>query len=151
MLALRVSRSHPINRWRNEMDRLFENGFEGFPKWKPEVRFAPAFPPVNVWEDAENIYLEAELPGFKLDDLELQIMGDELTIKGERQEVREDDVPYHRKERTAGCFSRVFHMPVEVDADKAKATLSDGVLLITMPKTEQAKPRKVEVKALPGG
>lgn len=150
MLALQVNRSHPSNRWRNEMDRLFENTFEGFPKWRPEAGFASAFPPVNVWEDAENIYVEAELPGFKLDDLELQIMGDELTIKGERQVVREDDVSYHRKERTKGCFSRDFQMPVEVDADNTKATLSDGVLLITIPKTEQAKPRKVEVKALPG-
>ena len=149
MLALRVNRLLPVNRLRSEMDRLFENAFEGFPRLRHEAWFAPSFPPVNVWEDADNVYVEVELPGFKADDLELLIMGDELTIKGERQDVRENDVSYHRKERSVGCFSRVFRLPVDVDADKVKATLSDGVLTVTVPKTGQAKPRKVEVKVLP--
>ena len=110
--------------------------------------FAPAFPAVNAWEDADNVYVEAELPGLKLDDIELFVVGDELTVKGERRHVDEEDVSYHRKERGTGCFSRVFRLPVGVDADKVEAALRDGVLTVTMPKAAEAKPRKVEVKAL---
>lgn len=147
MLALRVNGSHPIYRLRNEMDRLFDDAFQGFPRRTPGRWLAPSFPAVNVWEDADNVYLEAELPGLKLDDIELFIMGDELTIKGERRHVDEEEVAYHRKERGTGCFSRVFRLPVGVDADKVEATLRDGVLAVTMPKAAEAKPCKVEVKA----
>ena len=149
MLALRVNGSHPINRLRDEMDHLFENVFEGFPRLTRDAWFAPTFPPVNVWEDTENVYVEAELPGLKVDDIELLIMGDELTIKGECKDVCRDEGLCHRKERGTGSFSRAFCLPVGVDAEKVKATLRDGVLTVTMPKAEEAKPRKVEVKALP--
>ena len=148
MLAIRVNGSHPINRLRGEMDRLFENAFEGFPRLTRDAWFAPTFPAVNVWEDADNVYAEAELPGLKLVDIELLVMDDELTIKGERKDVCEDEVSYHRKERGAGSFGRAFRLPVGVDAEKVEATLRDGVLTVTMPKAEEAKPRKIEVKAL---
>ncbi len=149
MLALRVNGSHSINRLRSEMDRLFDSAFEGFPRLTRDAWFAPTSPAVNVWEDTDNVYAEAELPGLKLDDIELLVMGDELTIKGERKDVCEDEVSYHRKERGAGSFNRVFRLPVGVDAEKVEATLRDGVLTVTMPKADEAKPRKIEVKTLP--
>lgn len=149
MLALRVNGSHPINRLRREMDRLFEGSFEGFPRLTRDMWSASAFPAVNVWEDADHIYIEAELPGFRLEDLELLVMGDELTIKGERKDVVDDNVTYHRRERSTDSFSRVWRLPVEVDAVGVEATLRDGVLTVTLPKGEQAKPRKIEVKAVP--
>jgi len=148
-LALRVNGSHSINRLRSVMDRLFDSAFEGYPQLTRDVWFAPTFPTVNVWEDTDNVYAEAELPGLKLDDIELLVMGDELTIKGERKDVCEDEVSYHRKERDAGYFNRVFRLPVGVDAEKVEATLRDGVLTVTMPKADEAKPRKIEVKTFP--
>ena len=147
MLALRVNGSHPINRMRGEMDRLLENVFEGIPRLMRDG-LSPTFPAVNVWEDTDNVYVEVELPGLKLDDIELLVMGDELTIKGERKDVCEDDVSYHRQERATGSFGRVFRLPAGVDAEKVEATLRNGVLTVTMPKAEEAKPRKIEVKTL---
>ena len=154
MLALRVNGSRPINRLRGEMDRLFDSALTGFPRFTRDAWFAPTaptFPAVNVWEDRDNLYVEAELPGLQLDDIELLVMGDELTIKGERKEVCEDGVSCHRKERGGGSFGRVFRLPVGVDAEKVEAMLCDGVLTVTMPKAEKAKPRKINVtvKALP--
>ena len=122
------------------MDRLFDDAFRGFPMRAPGGWFAPSFPAVNVWEDAESVYVEAELPGLKLDDLELAVMGDELTIKGERKHVDDEDVAYHRKERGTGCFSRVFRLPVGVNADKVEASLRDGILTVTLPKAAEATP-----------
>jgi HSP20 family protein len=149
MVTVRVNRSHPINRLRGEFDRLFEQAVEGFPRVGRSPWLAPTFPAVNVWEDEENVYAEAELPGVKLDDIELFVVGDQLTIKGERRVVNDDDVSYLRKERGTGSFARELSLPVAVDSGQVEATLRDGVLTVTLPKAEEAKPRKVEVKALP--
>ena len=149
MLARRINGSHPINRLRGEMEGLFDDMFEGLPRMTFGTLPAPAFPALNVWEDSDNVYVEAELPGFKLDDIELLITGDELTIKGERKDASGEDDTYHRRERGTGCFSRLLRLPVDVTADDVAATLRNGVLLVTMPKAEEARPHKVEVKALP--
>ncbi len=149
MLARRINGSQPSNRLRGEMDCLFDDVFEGFPRMTFGTLLAPVFPALNVWEDSDNVFVEAELPGLELDDIELLITGDELTIKGERKDAGGEDHTYHRRERAAGCFSRVLRLPVDVKADDVAATLRDGVLLVTMPKAEEVRPRKVEVKALP--
>ncbi len=81
MLALRMNRTHPANRLRSEMDRLFGGAFEGLSQPRRNVQCACTFPAVNLWEDADNLYAEAELPGLKLEDLELLVMDNELTIK----------------------------------------------------------------------
>lgn len=149
MLARRINGSHPINRLRGEMEGLFNDMFEGFPRMTFGTLLAPVFPALNVWEDSDNVFVEAELPGLKLDDIELLITGDELTIKGKRKDAGGEDNTYHRRERSTGCFSRVLRLPMDVKADDVAATLRDGVLLVTMPKAAEARPRKVEVKALP--
>ena len=147
MLALRVNGSHPINRLRSEMDRLFEDAFEGFPRLSREAWFAPTFPAVNVWEDTDNVYVEAELPGLKLGDIELLVKGDELSIRGEYKDVCEDEVSYHRKERESGRFRRIVSLPTRVDAEKVSAQCKDGILTVTLPKAAEAKPRQIEVKS----
>ena len=76
MLALRLKGTHPINRMRDEMECLFDQAFAGFPSLAPLARLAPASPAVNVWEDADNFYVEADLPGLKIDDVELTFTGD---------------------------------------------------------------------------
>ncbi|MDB5291807.1 MAG: Hsp20/alpha crystallin family protein [Phycisphaerales bacterium] len=109
--------------------------------------FGAAFPGVNIWEDGDNAYIEAELPGVTMDDIEVDVVGDEVMIKGERKIPDEPGGVYRRRERAAGCFSRRVTLPWEVDPDKVEATLQNGVLTIKLPKSEAARPRKVPVKA----
>jgi HSP20 family protein len=134
-----------LNRFQAEMDRLFESFGLGDGGWP---RLAAAYPAVNVWEDGEHVYVEAELPGMELNDLEIYVTGGNLlTIKGERKQPQIEKGVWHRQERGFGAFARTLELPVEVDADKVEARLCHGVLTITLPKVEAAKPRRIAVKA----
>jgi HSP20 family protein len=126
------------------VDRLFEDFFEGVPAALPFGR--RPFPTLNIWEDDTKLHVEAELPGLKLDDLELYVDGTELTIKGQRQKSLEEGATFHRRERGVGPFTRVIQLPVEVDAEKVQATLRDGILTLTLPKAQAVLPRRIEVK-----
>jgi HSP20 family protein len=130
-----------MNRLRNELDRLFTgNGMRRFA--------ASVYPPVNLWEDDDNLYLEAELPGLDLDGLEILVTGDvQLSLKGERNQPEVQQGTWHRQERGYGSFSRVIELPQYVDADKVSAQFKLGVLTLTMPKKEEAKARRIEVKS----
>jgi HSP20 family protein len=133
-----------------EMDRLFQSllGGENDPLGAAGLqRRGVVYPGVNVWEDASNIYVEAELPGFSMDQVDVTMLGTDLTISGERPEAQAPQgAVFHRRERAAGRFSRSIHLGVPIDADKVNAALASGVLMITLPKAEAAKPRKIEVK-----
>lgn len=129
---------------RREMDRLFEDFARPFDGGL--LRGAAAFPALNVWEDAEKVYAEAEMPGVKLEDVEVTVVGSELSIKGTRRAERESNTTFHRQERMVGEFSRFLTLPVVVNADKVEAVMKDGVLTITMPKADQAKRKRIEVK-----
>jgi HSP20 family protein len=107
-----------------------------------------SFPAVNVWENEEMLFAEAEVPGLKLDDLEISVTGNELSIKGQRREEEQEGVTYHRRERGTGSFRGVVRLPVDVDVNKVEARLANGVLTIELPKAPSAKPRKIELKAL---
>lgn len=131
-----------INRLREEMDRAFNRVFQETAGFVPRE----TFPPVNVWEDDNNLYLEAELPGITMENLEILVKDLELTISGDRGAEASEGVVYHRRERGQGRFSRTLNLPMPIDADKVEATLKDGVLSLTLPKAEEAKPRKIEVK-----
>ncbi len=106
-----------------------------------------AVPPLNIWEDSECLYAEAELPGMTLEDLEIYVEGDALTLKGGRKAELCDDCTYHRQERPLGSFGRTVRLPVQINADKVEAKLKNGVLTITLPKAEVAKARRIEVIA----
>jgi HSP20 family protein len=129
----------------NEMSQLID---EVLPT--PAVWGSPRsnFPALNTWEDAENYYVEAELPGLKVQDLELSVVGQELTISGERKSQEKEGVAWHRRERPWGKFVRALELPAPVDPDKVDARFENGVLLVTLPKSEAAKPRKIEVKRI---
>ena len=148
MLVRRINGLHPAMCVRDEMDKLFngllENAAAGMPLAGLGRR---CFPAVNVWEDGENLFAEVEIPGLKMENLEVLVLGDELTIKGTRSESNEEGVRYHRRERGTGDFSRVVRLPVEIDADKVRAALRDGVLTITLPKAPAVLPRKIPVKS----
>ncbi|MGD2111292.1 MAG: Hsp20/alpha crystallin family protein [Phycisphaerae bacterium] len=134
-------------RLRNELDRVFGDFFENLSSGDPlGVMGRRAFPAINLWEDDTTLYAEAELPGLTMDDLEIYVLGDELTVKGSRQAPETEEVTYHRRERGVGPFSRVLRLPVPVNADKVKATFRDGVLSISLPKERAAVPRRIEVK-----
>ena len=104
--------------------------------------------PLNLWEDDNNLYVEAELPELELSDLEIFVTGDnQLSVKGERKQPEREKGMWHRQERGHGVFSRVGELPQYVDSDKVTADLKHGVLTITLPKREEAKARRIEVKA----
>jgi HSP20 family protein len=131
-----------MNRLRQEMDRLFGRSVGN------GGRSSAVFPALNVWEDAENLYAEAELPGLALEDLEIYVHGGNvLVIQGERKKPQLEGGVWHREERGYGSFSRSFELPYPVDADKVEAQFKQGILTVTMPKQEQAKPRRIEVKS----
>jgi HSP20 family protein len=148
MLTRRIVGGHPALRLRNDMGRLFEDFFESVPAAATLGNLGRRpFPAVNVWEEETKLYVEAEIPGLKLEDLEILADGIELTIKGERKNGGEENVSFHRRERGVGTFSRMLRLPVEVDTDKVEATLRDGVLKITLPKAQAVLPRKIKVKS----
>ncbi len=106
-----------------------------------------AYPPFNVWDDADNLYLEAELPGISLENLEITITdGNRLSLKGQRKPVEAGNMTWHRQERGFGSFSRTLTLPVLVEAERVEARFERGDLWVKLPKSPKAKPRRIEVK-----
>lgn len=137
----------PFDRMRGELDQMVQDFLAPLSMRLWEVGVG-AFPAMNIWDDEGHVYAEAEVPGLKLDDLEVLVVGNELTLKGRRGNGKDQDgVTYHRRERGVGEFERTVRLPVEIDAANVTADLRDGVLLITMPKAESARPRRIEVKS----
>jgi len=130
---------------RNEVERLFGDAFENVPS-AFRVIGPRAFPAVNLWEDAENAYAEAELPGLTMNDVEVLVLNDELIIRGERKASAPEGAAFHRRERNVGRFNRTVQLPVEVNAEQVAATLKDGVLTVKLAKSPAVLPRKIEVK-----
>lgn len=132
-----------MNRLQGEMNRLFGRYGIG----DAGGRSATGFPALDIWEDEDNLFVEAELPGMELGDLEIFVNGDDqLSIKGERKAPELEKSSWHRRERGFGSFSRIMTLPQNVDAEKVHAELKNGVLTLCLPKKEEAKPRRIEVK-----
>ena len=119
---------------RDELDSLFESSLTG---WLPAL---------DVHENKDNFTVRVELPGFKREDIQVSLQDGVLTISGERKEEKvSEETEVHRQERYYGKFSRALTLPTAVAADKVKATYKDGVLTITLPKAEEAKPKQIDV------
>jgi HSP20 family protein len=133
-----------------ELDRLHEEMNHLFGRLGNGTRSAwwtRGYPAVNAWEDNDKLYLEAELPGMSMDELEIYVQeGNQLSIKGERKRSEVENGTWHRRERGFGSFTRVLELPFPVDADKVEAHFKHGVLTLALPKREDAKPRRIEVK-----
>ncbi len=134
--------------FRDEMDRLFENFFSPWSlrrrKVGGEIVWAPE---VDVYEDENNVIVEAEIPGLKPEELDINVTGNTVTLKGEKKGEKEKKAKnYHLLERTYGSFERVIELPVEVEASKAKARLKNGVLEVVLPKVAEAKPKQIKVE-----
>lgn len=103
---------------------------------------------VDVFEKGDDLVICAEVPGLELDDVDISIENDTLVLRGERKRKTEfDERDAHRLERTFGVFTRSFTLPKTVDSDRISASYKNGVLELTLPKVEQAKLRKIEIKA----
>jgi len=129
------------------MDRVFGDVLEGTLNWSPLRLGASAnYPALNVWETDEALHVEAELPGLKSENIEISVIGRELTIKGERVPAEMSDATWHRRERSTGAFARVLRLPFDVDSEKVTAAAKDGVLCVALPKAAAARPRKIDVR-----
>ncbi len=134
-----------LTTFRREMDRLFERFFGELPGLGlPGMVWAPR---LDMSETKDSLVVKAELPGLEAKDLDISVSGDTLTIKGEKkQEKEEKDEHRHLIERSHGAFSRMVELTAPVAADKIKATFKNGVLTITLPKTEEAKRKAIPIK-----
>lgn len=134
---------------RREIDRVFE-GFGG-KNWNWRSAFLPgsnarSYPLVNLSENEEEIVVEALAPGLDPQSLDVSIKGSTLTITGEKLALEGvSPEAYHRNERAAGKFVRSIELETEIDEDKVSARYENGILLVTMPKSEKAKPRQITV------
>ena len=131
-----------LSNLRDEIDRLFESPFAD---WPSQV-FSGWTPALDMHEDKDNITVHAELPGMKKEDIDISLHEGCLSISGERKSEKEHkDAEVYRSERFVGRFQRTVTLPSAVDAEKVKASYKDGVLTITLPKTEEAKPKHIDV------
>jgi len=156
MTLVRFKPSSDVATINTKMKKFFEDfdtPFWGDWNWTRGLGIdlnSSAFTPrVDVTEDNENLYVEADIPGVDKKDVKVSVVGDVLTISGEKKkESKDENKNYYRLERTAGSFSRSFTLPSEIHTDKIGAEFKDGVLRITLPKTEEAKvvEKQIEIK-----
>ena len=127
------------------MNRLFQSAFSGFPS---DTDFFGGWnPTLDVYEEKDEVVAKAELPGMKKEDLEISVQDGVLTISGERKEEEElKDAETYRSERFFGKFHRSLALPATVDPSKVKAAYKDGVLTVTLPKKEEAKPKTIDIE-----
>ncbi len=130
---------------REAMDRLFDDAFT---RPLSLMRDGWSLPAIDMYQTDDEIVVKAALPGIKADEVQINVTGDVLTIKGEvKQEEEKKERAWHIREQRFGAFERSVALPTEVMADKAKADFENGVLTITLPKAEEVKPRTITVKA----
>lgn len=128
----------------NRLNRTFNDSYAP----RTEDSFGVWAPPVDIFERQDHLVIRAEIPGVQKEDMDVRIENGVLTLHGERKqdtEVKEENA--HRMERIYGSFARSFSLPTTVDASKVSATYKDGILEVTVPKAEAAKPKMVEIRA----
>ncbi len=138
---------HPF-REMADLQRQMERLFHAAPGWESQPRRVGVYPLVNISEDHDQVYVRAELPGVRPEDLEITIEDQSLILRGERRiAIEEKNVNYHRRERESGFFRRRLRLPAPVSPHNAQASCKDGVLTITLAKPEEVKPRQIVVKS----
>ena len=132
-----------LSRLQGEMNTLFDRFFGA----KIPMRNAGVYPAVNVSQDDENVYITAELPGIMGKDIDITVEEDSVLLRGERKGGQNGkEVSYHRREREEGKFSRSIALPTRIATDKVTASAKDGILRLTLPKAEEVKPKKIDIK-----
>jgi HSP20 family protein len=145
MALMRWEPSEGLASLRREMDRLFENFFERGPRSFGELgAWEPA---VEVADTKDAVIVKAQVPGISKDNLQVNITDDALTLKGEmKEEEKKEEKNYVRREFRYGAFTRTVALPAAVQSDKAQAQLKDGVLEITIPKSDKAKVKQIPIQ-----
>ena len=133
-----------LEKMRQEMDKIFRD-FSG--DFLTTHSGATVFPPLNISEDTDNIYVRAEVPGITAQDLDISVEGETLTIKGERKACTNEKASYHRREIECGTFRRAVTLPTRVEIANVQASSKNGILTITLPKSAEAKPKQITVRA----
>jgi len=142
-----VPAAGPFSQLQREMNRVFDSVFGQHFGPVGRALLGYVYPPVNVRETGDHYLVECEVPGLEMEDLEVYVTGDQLTVSGVRAStIPEENVTLHRRERDAGRFSRGIALPGPVDGSRTAATLADGILTVRIPKTEETKPKRVEIQ-----
>ena len=128
-----------LQRLHGEVNRLFERS--------PRRWTRSEYPAMNVYAGDDALLVKAELPGYEAKDIDVSVMQNTLTVRGERADEADEKRSYHRRERVAGKFVRSLELPTNVDADGVNAELKNGVLTITLPRVVEERLKKIEVKA----
>lgn len=144
LLPIRRREPRALSRLHDEMDDLFKGFFED---WELPVWHRGRWPAIDIAEKENEFVVKAEVPGCKAEDIDISVHGNTLTVSGEKkQEHEQKEEGYYHVERSYGSFRRDLNLPAEVDTAKIEAECKNGVLTITLPKAEAAKPVKVKVK-----
>ncbi|MEZ5338515.1 MAG: Hsp20/alpha crystallin family protein [bacterium] len=146
-MTTKIVTRRPSGNWNGtEIDRMFERFFGEMMPVETRPSGSVWSPSVDVKEDEQQFSVLVELPGLKSSDIEVQVENNVLFISGERRmEEKKEGENWHFVERSYGSFSRSFRLPKNVDSEGVKASYSDGMLSISIPKAEEARPRKVEI------
>ena len=140
---------HEIRSLQDEVNRLFTSNFSR--GGDNDLMRGAWSPQVDIFEDQDKIVLEAELAGMKPEDVDISIEDNVLTIYGERKfEKKKDSDNFHRVERSYGSFTRSFTLPPTISSENTNAEFENGILRLTLAKREEAKPRRIEIKATNG-
>ena len=131
-----------MERLRREFDKVVEGS-------SPRMRSAPSYPALNVWTNEDGAVVTAELPGLDPKDLEINVVGRNLTISGTRPaDTSDEEARYHRQERGYGSFMRSLELPFAINPGKVEARMDKGVLKVALPRAEEDKPKKISIKAV---
>jgi len=145
-MALLSTRRHDndLARLHRDMDDLFGSFLGSWPAWSERN----VWPAIDVTENGDSIVVNAEVPGCKADDIDISVQGNTLTISGEKKhQTEKKEKGYYHIERSYGSFRRDVNLPTDVDTAGIEAAYKDGVLTVTLPKSEKVKPVKVKVKS----
>jgi HSP20 family protein len=145
MAVMRWDPFRDLGTLQDRMNRLFEDASRGTRGGEPTITAAWS-PAVDIYETENEIVVRAEVPGVERNDIQLNLENNVLTLKGERRfekDTKEEN--YHRIERSYGSFSRSFSIPATVDESQIGADYKEGILTITLPKTQKAKPKQITI------
>jgi HSP20 family protein len=135
-----------FERMRRDMDRLWDSFLEGGPRKRSEGR-GEWLPSLDVSETKNELVVKAEVPGMDPKNIDISLSDGMLTIKGEKKQEREEkEADYHLVERSYGAFTRSVQLPTEIQSDRISASYKNGILKITLPKSEEARKKEIKIK-----
>ncbi len=133
-----------LNALQEQFNHLVEEAYGRPGRYHRQQEDTPWMPPAEVWETDKDICLSLDLPGISSDSLDLQIEGEQLTIRGERK-PSEEQKNYKRREKVYGQFYRAFNLTTPIEREKVSASYKNGILEVVLPKSEAVKPKQIRV------